>query len=76
MFGQKKHDNEEQLKKLEATIQDYQEKLAKAEETIKQKEIALETIKSHKLSPEAIVSKPQDCRARTVVSLLCGQRIL
>ena len=31
MFGQKKRDNEEQLKKLEATIQDYQEKLAKDE---------------------------------------------
>ena len=57
MFGQKKRDNEEQLKKLEATIQDYQEKLAKAEETIKQKEKALENIKSQQLSPEEIAEK-------------------
>ena len=57
MFGQKKHDNEEQLKKLEATIQDYQEKLAKAEETIKQKEKALEHIKRQQLSPEEIAEK-------------------
>ena len=52
MFGQKKHDNEEQLRKLEATIQDYQEKLSKAEETIKQKENALEHIKRQQRSQE------------------------
>lgn len=52
MFGQKKHDNEDQPKKLEATIQDYKEKLAKAEETIKQKEKALENIKRQQRSQE------------------------
>ena len=30
--------------------------------------------RSLKLSPLAMVSKPQDCRALTVVSLVCGQR--
>ena len=31
--------------------------------------------RSLKLSPAAMVSKPQECSARTVVSLLSGQRI-
>lgn len=41
MFGQKKHDNEEQLKKLEATIQGFQEILMTTNDMQKQNKLAV-----------------------------------
>lgn len=57
MFGKDKKLNDERLKQLEETVREYQEKLAKAEETIQQKEKALESIKKQNLSPEEIAEK-------------------
>lgn len=57
MFNKSNRESKEQLKKLEETIKEYQDRLADAEETIRQKEKELENIKKYQLSPEEIEEK-------------------
>ena len=57
MFNKSNRESKEQLKKLEETIKEYQDRLADAEETIRQKEKELENIKKYQLSTEEIEEK-------------------